>query len=199
MKSTSGGLYEINKKPLSWIAKKQTMVAQSSCEAELVAFNSLYKEGVWLKKILQEVKLIPNSRKYIIYVDSQSAMKLCDSKVVHDRTKHIEIRHTIVKWAVQLGIIEVQYEKTETLVADMFTKELARPAFEKKRAKLNIVSKDEIKKSAHVSQTTMTPKRVQFNTTPLTIMLIMILSFFVMIAGSKAEHSQNKSDIDTIS
>ncbi|XP_014624146.1 secreted RxLR effector protein 161-like [Glycine max] len=60
-KSTSGYVFVLGNKAISWASKKQTTVALSSAEAEYMAATSAACEATWLRKILQDVQQDSNS------------------------------------------------------------------------------------------------------------------------------------------
>ncbi|XP_006593273.1 uncharacterized protein LOC114379003 [Glycine soja] len=55
-KSTSGYVFLLGNKAISWASKKQTTVALSSAEAEYMTATSAACEATWLRKILQDSK-----------------------------------------------------------------------------------------------------------------------------------------------
>ena len=61
--------------PVVWFSKKQTVVAQSSCEAEYVALSELVREFLWLKHLLTELT-IPFELPFLAYVDNKAAREL---------------------------------------------------------------------------------------------------------------------------
>ena len=62
-----------------------------------------------------------------LYMDNQSAIKLIQNPVAHDRTKHIiDIKYHFIRDAQARGIIKVEYCPTEHQVADVLTKPLSR-------------------------------------------------------------------------
>ncbi len=58
LRSTSGIIYMLNGSPLSWISKRQTLIAQSSTESEYVALATAGKEGIWLRNLLCDMKIL---------------------------------------------------------------------------------------------------------------------------------------------
>ena len=57
-KSTGGYVYTLACAAISWKSKKQTTVALSSTEAEYVVAALAAKEGIWIKAMLEELKLL---------------------------------------------------------------------------------------------------------------------------------------------
>ncbi|XP_071740601.1 uncharacterized mitochondrial protein AtMg00810-like [Rutidosis leptorrhynchoides] len=53
-KSTSGGCQFLGSRLISWQCKKQTAVAQSTCEAEYIAAASCTSQVVWIQKQLRD-------------------------------------------------------------------------------------------------------------------------------------------------
>jgi hypothetical protein len=92
MKSTSGYCCYVNNNLISWNTRKQTTVALSSAEAELIALNEAAKEVVWVSSILEEMHYIVKKPMQIM-VDNQSAIKIAHNDIEHDRTKHINIKY----------------------------------------------------------------------------------------------------------
>ena len=53
--STTGYVFNYSVAAISWASKKQTPIALSSCEAEVVALNEAAKEGVYLRRFLADL------------------------------------------------------------------------------------------------------------------------------------------------
>ena len=65
----------------------------------------------------------------MIYIDNSGAISLALRH--HDHTKHIDVRHHLIREAIEEGRIELQYIKTEDNTADLLTKPLPQPRHEK--------------------------------------------------------------------
>lgn len=118
-KSTTGYM------AIGWSSKKQSTVTLSSTEAEYIAAAHATQEATWIQTFLSKIghpldKLIP------LYVNNQSAIKLIQNPVAHDRTKHIDIKYHYIWNAQANGIIKVEYCPTNDQVADVLTKALSR-------------------------------------------------------------------------
>lgn len=136
-KSISGYFFKLNGGFISWCSKKQTCVALSSTEAEVIAFTAATKEAVWLRRFLNEIyKEIKNAT--IIYEDNQSCQKLISNGLCSARTKHIDIRSYFVKDYIERNEIICSYCPSENMIADILTKPLNRVKFEKFRDLLGL-------------------------------------------------------------
>jgi hypothetical protein len=121
-KSTSGILFIFNGAPIVWRSKLQSIVAQSTCEAEFVAAAGAIREGLWMQKLLASVT--GKWRPIRMYCDNESALALLESAVpkVTGRTKHIDLQFWFVLDHIMKGDIVPQFVRTEEMLADGFTK-----------------------------------------------------------------------------
>lgn len=121
----------------SYECKKQTTIALSSTEAEYMALACVVKEAVYLKQLLTEMELeCPDAM--IVNGDNLSAMNLVKNPVYHARSKHIDIKYHFIRNIYRGGEIELNYCSTSNMIADIFTKNLARPNHEKFSKMLNL-------------------------------------------------------------
>ena len=120
-KSTSGYLFCLGTKPISWSSKKQKTVALSSAEAEYIAATDAACESVWLRRILSDMQQ-SEEMPTIIYCDNMSAIAMTKNMVFHSRTKHIELRHHFIRKLVQEEEIQLNFVNTNEQLADVFTK-----------------------------------------------------------------------------
>ncbi|XP_071729078.1 secreted RxLR effector protein 161-like [Rutidosis leptorrhynchoides] len=89
-KSTAGGCQFLGSRLVSWQCKKQTAVAQSTCEAEYIVVASCASQVVWIQQQLRDYGLhILNTP---IYVDNTAAIAVTKNPVNHSKTKHIGIK-----------------------------------------------------------------------------------------------------------
>ncbi|KAL8148727.1 hypothetical protein AgCh_005914 [Apium graveolens] len=138
-RSTSGYCTYVGGNLVTWRSKKQSIVARSSAEAEFRAIALGVCEALWLKRILEELRM--TSKPTInMFCDNQAALSIARNPVHHDRTKHIEIDRHFIKEKIDKGIINILYIPTRSQIADMLTKALSRQPFEELTAKLGMIN-----------------------------------------------------------
>lgn len=54
--------------------------------------------------------------------DNQSAHTIIETTTLHNRTKHIDIKHNFVQEAVEKGLIKVKYKPTNAMFANLLIK-----------------------------------------------------------------------------
>lgn len=136
-RSTSGYVFQLGSKSISWSSKKQATVALSSSEAEYIASTSAACEAVWLRRILKDLQQDAEDPT-TIYCDNMSAIAMTKNPVFHSRTKHIEIRHHFIRELVEKQEIVLQFCKTGEQLADIFTKALPTDKFFHFRRRLGV-------------------------------------------------------------
>ncbi|KAF2885473.1 hypothetical protein ILUMI_20701 [Ignelater luminosus] len=102
-KSTSGYIFVMANGPVTWKSQKQTVVAQSTTEAEYIALALGVREALWLRSFLQELSI--EATTINIKVDNQSAIKLTQAQQLHSRTKHIDVKLHFVRDECEKGSI----------------------------------------------------------------------------------------------
>lgn len=97
-KSVGGYCFKLGDCLISWKAKRQTMVALSSLEAELMACSEASREAVWRRSLLNEVLdngkfEVSSGLKVSLRCDNQGALAtiLKGTANLSARTKHIDI------------------------------------------------------------------------------------------------------------
>ena len=111
----------MNGGPISWASRRQTVTAQSTSEAELVALSTAAKELVWLRSLLMELDVfigVPTP----VYEDNQATIVIANGSGLSSRTKHIDVRYFYVREQIENERIRVEYCTSATQLADMFTK-----------------------------------------------------------------------------
>ena len=129
-KSITGWIAYLNGDPVSWASKKQSTVAQSSCEAELYAASAATNELLWLRSLLSELGLQMNGPS-TLFVDNQGAIEVAKHGVKSERTKHVDIKYHHITDVIEKDLITIKWVGTEEQQADIMTKALAVQTFSK--------------------------------------------------------------------
>jgi hypothetical protein len=137
-RSTSAYTYRVGDGAISWKSRKQATVSLSSTEAEYKALSDSCKEGLWLRHLLTELRLRPDTP-IPLHVDNEGAEALAKNPEHHARTKHIHARYHFIRECVQNEEITLLHVSTKDMLADMLTKPLARVSLEKHRHMFGIV------------------------------------------------------------
>ena len=137
MKSTSGACQFLGGKLVCWGIKKQQSVAMSSAEAKYMAAAGCCANVLCMKSQLNDYgiqyKMVP------IFCDNTSAIAISNNPVLHQRTKHIDIRYHFIKAHISNGEIELHFIPTEYQLADIFTKPLDEHPFTRLKAELGML------------------------------------------------------------
>ena len=96
--------------PISWLSKKQPIVALSTSEAEYIALSSASQEAVWLKQLSTTTLRVSSNKPLTIMEDNQGAIAMSKNPIAHSRTKHIDIRYHYIREAIQEGLIKRVYK-----------------------------------------------------------------------------------------
>jgi hypothetical protein len=126
-KSTSGWVFTLGGCAISWASKKQTCISHSTMESEFIALAAAGKEAKWLRNMLLDINLWPQPMPAIsFHCDSEATMSRAYSKVYNGKSKHISLRHEYVRQLILDGIITIVYVRSNSNLADLFTKGLSR-------------------------------------------------------------------------
>ena len=107
---------------ISWSSKRQSVVAQSTCEAEYMAMNQTAREAIWATQLMEELGY--TVKPVTIFSDSQSAIHLSKNTIIGPKSKHIRRQFHYVRESLEQEEIKVKYIPTESQIADALTKAL---------------------------------------------------------------------------
>ena len=137
-RSTSGVLIFLRSTPISWLSLKQKVVVLSTCEAEYVATATTACQVVWLRRLLGELTSV-EAHPPALMVDNQFAIALVKNPVLHDRSKHIDVKFHFLRDCVDGGQIVIEFVKTGRQLADVLTKPLGHLQFTELKKMIGIV------------------------------------------------------------
>ena len=135
-KSTSGYALMLNGAAISWKAKRQSVVALSTAEAEFVAASSMVQEVIYTRRILERLGF-PQVQPTQIFEDNSTCTAWAEGSVGgSDRAKHMELRKHFVHEAVEQKVLSLVSIRSNQNAADLLTKPLARPLIQDLRKQL---------------------------------------------------------------
>ncbi|KAE9067260.1 hypothetical protein PF007_g28142 [Phytophthora fragariae] len=136
MKSVSGFAVFCNEQLISARCWKQDNIAESTCEAELIAANTGLHDAIWLEQLIDELGLQREST--TLYCDSASARELMKHAGKHRRTKRLNIKDLKIREYVKKRGIKIEPVSSKANVADLMTKPLALVAFQHHRENMGV-------------------------------------------------------------
>ena len=108
----------------------------STAEAEYCAATEAGKHIKWVaslvKFLLPKIKIPPA----LLYEDNEACRSMVTCAQISGRNKHFELKQHFIRELHQQKVVRLLKISTANQIADIFTKALARPAFENFRASL---------------------------------------------------------------
>ncbi len=124
-KSVSDCLFKLVDGAVIWGSRVQRSVSTSTTEAEYVALAEAGKIAKWLGELLADLGYIQLAQAPIrLYGDSRAALALTEDPKHHSRTKHIDVRHHLIRQLANDRVVELTYCSTNKMLADGLTKVL---------------------------------------------------------------------------
>jgi hypothetical protein len=122
-KSHTGWMVRCGGSLVSWLSKAQGCISQSTMEAELVAVTALSNEVLWWRILWKDLD-IPIDLPVPLWVDNSAAVSLADHAGKFDATKHIELKHLVVREHQLYKLTKVAWVAGQYQLADVLTKAL---------------------------------------------------------------------------
>ncbi|GJV39646.1 putative ribonuclease H-like domain-containing protein [Tanacetum coccineum] len=119
-KSTTRGCQFLGSRLVSWQCKKQTIVANSTTEAEYIAASHCCGQVLWLQNQLLDYGY--NFMRTKIHIDNESTISVIKNPISYSKKKHIEIRFHFIRDSYEKKLIEMVKIYTDNNVADLLTK-----------------------------------------------------------------------------
>ena len=132
--STSGAVCKFADGAVTWLSQKQKCVALSTTETDIIAANEAAKVAVWLKRLFD---VLISTDIPVLKCENMSSVKLAKNPEYHKSSKHV--RYFWIRERYISGDLNVEHVDGEVQVADILTKPLAKPRFQRLRAFLGLV------------------------------------------------------------
>lgn len=91
-----------------------------------MAMTEAVKENLYFRRLFEELgmnELIDTT----IYNDNLEALKLAENPILHNRSKHIDLRFHFIREAIHEKLVNIEYLSTNSMLADILTKALTGP------------------------------------------------------------------------
>ena len=122
-RSVSGGAVTLRGGAISWFSRVQKVTAAASSESEYVALAKVVNELCFLRQV-KGFLTPPIDDNIIIREDNEGAIKMATNCFSSRRTRHVDVKHHIVRDAVESGVVRIHYVKSGEQHADVLTKAL---------------------------------------------------------------------------
>jgi len=110
-------------------------------ESEFVALEKAGTEAEWLRNLLIDIPIWKRSALSVsIHCDNQAPIARAKNKIYNGKSRHICLRHKIIKQRLDDGIISLDYVRSELNISDPFTKSLGRKLVENTSRGMRLIS-----------------------------------------------------------
>eukprot|EP00253_Pinus_taeda_P003959 PITA_03959 len=123
IKSTSGYVFHLGSRAISWASKKQPIVSLPTAKAEYVAAIATVCQAVWKRMMLRDLRHDQEGATTIFC--NTSAIALSKNFVFHKRTNHIDAKYHFIRELINNDEIVLQHCRSQEHLDDIFTKPLA--------------------------------------------------------------------------
>ena len=135
-RSRFGFAIYVNRCLVVWRSKLDPALAMSSAEAEYTAATEAAKTITWIVALMRFLRATPELP-VRVFEDNAACCAMVKTKQVSGRNKHFELRQHYIRAEVTKGNNIILHQvSTADQAADIFTKTLARPNYEKHAAAL---------------------------------------------------------------
>ena len=106
--------------PIQWKCMYQSIIAQSSTEAEYISVSNACNELTWICRLMS---FLSCSQKCVdVYIDNRSAISIDSNQKDDRRTQHIDVKYHLIKKLVADKYIRPHRIPGSSNPAEMLTK-----------------------------------------------------------------------------
>ena len=127
----AGAVLMLGKGAISWHSRMQEGTVSGTSEAEDVALSEVVKEVIFLRQVQEFMGPSMRVGAVNVFEDNEGAIKLVTNKHASCRTKHIDVKHHLVRDASDARKVKIAYVGSEDQHADLLTKPLDMEKFYK--------------------------------------------------------------------
>ncbi|XP_071928182.1 uncharacterized protein [Coffea arabica] len=122
-----GYVFTLGGGAVAWKSARQTIIARSTMESEFIVLELTGSEADWLRNFLVNIPPIKDLLPPVsIHCDCQAAIAIAKNKSYNCKSRHMRLRHDVVKQLLRNGIISIDFVKSELNLADPLTKPVGR-------------------------------------------------------------------------
>lgn len=131
-KSVTGNVSLMNGGAIAWKCRRQTGVATSSTEGEVMSASRMAQTVDWLRRLAAGLGC-PQSASSPIFEDNRACRMISESKSLSSRMRHVDVSvHNVADYAAR-KIVKLVDCPTADMFADILTKALPGPHFQRHR------------------------------------------------------------------
>ena len=125
-KETSGYIFNIARGVVSWKSKKQTILAQSTIEFEIIALVTASEEASWLKRLLSEIPVWEKPMSAVlIHCDSTMAIAKIENHYYNGKRRKIRRKHNTIRDCISKGAVRVDHVRTDDIFGRSFDERIS--------------------------------------------------------------------------
>ena len=131
-KSVTGNVSLMNGGAIAWKCRRQTGVATSSTEGEVMSASRMAQTVDWLRRVAAGLGC-PQSASSPIFEDNRACRMISESRSLSTRMRHVDVSvHNVADYAAR-KVVKLVDCPTADMFADILTKALAGPLFQRHR------------------------------------------------------------------
>ena len=140
-KSSQGLILSLYGGVIYWRATKQDTVTTSTTEAELLALSNAAKEGLFMQRLIRELKLAQVPSPLLLQCDNLQTVGLVmkDDARLATKLRHVDIHNHWLRQEAKNGMITVEHVRTDEMLADGLTKALSPGKYHRFRNQIGVV------------------------------------------------------------
>ena len=104
---------------ISCFSRVQKVTAAASSESEYVALAEVVNELRFLRQVKKGFLTPPVDDSIVIREDNKGAIKMTTNRFSSRRTRHVDMKHQIVRDAVESGVVRTNYVNSGEQHADV--------------------------------------------------------------------------------
>ena len=126
--STTGYIFTLGEDPISWRSILQSTITLSTTEIEYMTTTKIVKEGICLKELLGNLRVILENIE--VLCDKESAVFLAKNQTYNAQTKHADVKYHYVREIIESGVVLLKKIDTKDNSSNMLTKMISGVKFQ---------------------------------------------------------------------